>query len=191
MGRNHPEYRKAETQLKQVQKQFDAARNGVMRRVEVEYREAVNREGMLQKAVKETKAEFDRLNARSFEYESLKHEAEADKKLYEELITKIREAGINAGFQSSTVRIADNARPGWKPVFPNIPLNVGLALLLSTMLAVGAAVLSDTLDTTIRDTEQVSRLVKAEVIGGLPQVKSWKNRRHLMATTHATLRNPG
>jgi len=54
-----------------------------------------------------------------FEYDSLKREAEGDKRLYEELITKIREAGINAGFQSSTVRIADNARPGVKPVVMN------------------------------------------------------------------------
>jgi polysaccharide biosynthesis transport protein len=148
----------------------------VMRRVEVEYREAINREGMLKNAVKETKAEFDGLHARSFEYNSLKHEAEADKKLYEELITKIREAGINAGFQSSTVRIADNGRPGLKPVFPNVPLNVGLALLLSGILAVGVAVLSDTLDNTVRDKEQVSRLVKSDVIGALPLVKPWKRR---------------
>jgi succinoglycan biosynthesis transport protein ExoP len=174
-GTNHPEYRKAATQVAQVQAQFDAARRNVMQRVEVEYREAMNREAMLNKAVLETKAEFDKLNARSFEYQTLKHEAEADKKLYDELITKIREAGINAGFQSSTVRIADNARPGLKPVFPSIPLNVGLALLFSTLLAVGGAVLSDTLDTTIRDTEQVTRIAKAEVIGGLPQVKRWKN----------------
>jgi capsular exopolysaccharide synthesis family protein len=175
-GPNHPEFRKAETQLNQVEAQFEATRGSVMRRVEVEFREAVNREEMLKKTVAETKAEFDKINARSFEYESLKHEAEADKKLYEELITKIREAGINAGFQSNTVRLADNARPGLKPVFPNIPLNVGLALLLAATLAVGAAVLSDTLDNTIRDTEQVARIVKAEVIGGLPQVKSWKSR---------------
>jgi succinoglycan biosynthesis transport protein ExoP len=181
-GPNHPEYRKAETQLNQIQEQFDATRASVMGRVEVEYKEALNREAMLKKAVLETKAESDRLNTRSFEYESLKHEAEADRKLYEELITKIREAGINAGFQSNTVRIADNARPAFKPVFPNIPLNLGLSLLLSTILAVGAAILSDTLDTTIRDTEQVSRLVKAEVIGGLPQVKSWKNRPALAGT---------
>jgi succinoglycan biosynthesis transport protein ExoP len=175
-GPNHPEFRKAETQLNQVQAQFDATRAGVMKRVEVEYREAVNREEMLKKAVAETKAEFDRLNSRSFEYESLKHEAEADKKLYEELITKIREAGINAGFQSNMVRLADNARPSMDPAFPNIPLNVALALFFSTTLAVGAAVISDTLDNTIRDNEQVSRIVKAEVIGGLPQVKAWKGR---------------
>jgi uncharacterized protein involved in exopolysaccharide biosynthesis len=164
-GPNHPEYRKAEGQLSQIQNQFDAARNGIVGRVEVEYREAVNREDMLKRAVTETKAEFDQLNMRSFEYESLKHEAEADRKLYEELITKIREAGINSGFQSSTVRIADNARPGWKPVFPNIPLNLGLAALFSALLAMGAAVLSDTLDNTVQDSEQVARFVKTEVIG--------------------------
>ena len=73
----------------------------------MEYREALDREQMLQKAVAETKAEFDRLNARSFEYQTLKREAEADKKLYEELVRKIREAGINAGFQNSSIRIAD------------------------------------------------------------------------------------
>jgi capsular exopolysaccharide synthesis family protein len=140
----------------------------------VEYREAIQREDMLKAAVTETKAEFDRLNSRSFEYQSLKREADADKKLYEELITKIREAGINAGFQSSTVRLADSARPGVKPVFPNLPLNVSLAFAISTILAVGAALLSDTLDTTIREKEQIARLIKTDVVGALPLVKSWR-----------------
>lgn len=175
-GPSHPEYKKSETMVDQVQQQLAATRSSVVRRVEIEYAQAVNRETMLSAAVAATKAEFDKLNARSFEYQTRKHEADADKKLYEELITKIREAGINAGFQSSTVRIADNARPGLKPVFPDIPLNLALALVLSTLAAIGGAILSDTLDTTIRDTEQVSRIAKAEVIGGLPQVKRWKSR---------------
>ena len=53
---------------------------------------------MLRTAVGETKAEFDKLNARSFEYQQLKREAEGDKKLYEELVRRIKEAGINASF---------------------------------------------------------------------------------------------
>jgi capsular exopolysaccharide synthesis family protein len=196
-GVNHPEYRKAETQVLEIEKQFEDTKQSVMRRVEVEYREAANREAILKTAVAVTKAEFDSLNARSFEYDSLKREAEADTSLYEELVKKIREAGINAGFQSNTVRIADNARPGRKPVFPDIPLNVGLALLFSAIVAVGAAVLSDTLDSTLRDTEQVTRVVKAEVLGGLPLVKTWKNRLPLsaahggrIATTTAMVRRP-
>jgi capsular exopolysaccharide synthesis family protein len=175
-GANHPEYRKAAAQVAQIQAQLAAIRASIVRRVEIEYREAQNREAMLQKAVTQTKAEFDALNARSFEYQSLKQEAEADKKLYEELTTKIKEAGINAGFQNSAIRLADSARPADKPVFPNLPLNLALAFLFSGFLAVGAAVLSDVLDNTIRDPEQAQRLLGAEVVGALPLVKDWKKK---------------
>src|SRR5207237_10088727 len=106
-------------------------------RVEIEYRAALKRETMLAAAVQEIKTEFDRLNARSFEYQSLKREAEGDKKLYEELVRKIKGAGINAGFQNSSIRVADTARPGLKPVFPRIWLNVLLAFLFATFFAVG------------------------------------------------------
>ncbi len=131
---------------------------------------------MLQKAVQETKTEFDSLNARSFEYQSLKRGAEADKTLYEELVRKIKEAGINASFQNSSIRIADPARPAATPVFPNLKLNLALAFLFSSLLAVGVAVLSDMLDTTVRDPEQVKRLMRIEVVGSLPVVKNWRGR---------------
>src|SRR5260370_23318609 len=134
----------------------------------------MDREERLQKAVVETKAEFDRLNARSFEYQAVKREAEGDKKLYEDLIRKIKEAGINAGFQNSSIRVADAARPGLKPVFPMIPLNVALAFLFSSLLAFGAAVISDAMDNTIRDPEQGMRTLKTQVVGSLPQVKTWR-----------------
>src|SRR5262249_32630567 len=138
------------------------------------YRGALDREQMLQNAVAETKAEFDRLNARSFEYQTLKREAEGDKKLYEDLVRKIKEAGINAGFQNSSIRVADAARPGLKPVFPIMWLNVTLAFLFSSLIAFGAALVSDVMDTTIRDPEQVMRTLRTQVVGSLPQVKTWR-----------------
>jgi succinoglycan biosynthesis transport protein ExoP len=175
-GQNHPEYRKAALQLAELQRQIESGKENIGHRVEVEYREAVNRESMLRKAVAEAKAEFDRLNARSFEYQSLKREAEGDKTLYEELVRKIREASINSGFQNSAIRIADLARPAIRPVFPNIKLNLLLAFLLATLLAVGIAICSDFLNNTVRDPEQVARTVSAEVVGILPAVKEWHGR---------------
>jgi polysaccharide biosynthesis transport protein len=175
-GDNHPEYRKAAAQVAQIQTVIASTRASIIRRVEIEYREAQNRETMLQKAVAQTKAEYDALNLRSFEYQSLKREAEADKKLYEELTTKIKEAGINAGFQNSAIRLADPARPADKPVFPILWLNLLLAFLFSSVLAIGAAVFSDVLDNTIRDPEQAHRLLGAEVVGSLPLVKDWKKK---------------
>ena len=176
-GANHPEYKKLQSRVTELETQIDAARKNVARRAQVEYYEAVDREAKLENAVKETKAEYDGLNSRSFEYQNLKREAEGDKKLYEELVRRIREAGINASFQNSSIRVADLARPGLRPVFPKIWLNVLLAFLFASLFSVGAAVLSDVLDNTVRDPDQISRLMNADVIGSLPAVKDW--RRHL------------
>jgi len=171
-GFNHPEFRKTSSQLTELLKQFEETRKNIANRIEVDYKQAVNREQMLQTTVAETKAEYDRVNARSFEYQQLKREADANKKLYDELVTKIKEAGINAGFQNNSIRIADVARPGLKPVFPDIRFNLILAFVFSSVLAIGAAVLTDALDTTVRDPEQTSRFLRADVIGLLPSMKN-------------------
>jgi polysaccharide biosynthesis transport protein len=172
-GPNHPEFRRASAQVIELQKQLQSGRQNTGQRVEVEFREALNREAMLQRAVTETKTEFDRLNAHSFEYQTLKREAEADKNLYEELVRKIKEATINSGFQNSAIRIADLARPAAKPVSPNIRLNAILAFLFAGLLGIGAAVLGDVLNNTVRDPEQVTRAWGTEVVGTLPAVKDW------------------
>lgn len=175
-GANHPEYKKAQIHVAEIEAQIEEARLDVVNRAREQFDEARNREGMLAQAVQETKTEFDNLNSRSFDYQTLKHEAESDKGLYEELVRKIKEAGINASFQNSSIRVADLARPGLKPVFPKIWLNALLAFLLAVLLAVGLAVTSDVLDNTVRDPDQVARLMSTVVIGSLPAVKDWRRR---------------
>ncbi|HTB15118.1 MAG TPA: polysaccharide biosynthesis tyrosine autokinase [Bryobacteraceae bacterium] len=171
-GANHPEYKKAEARVLEVESAVAASSKDVAQRVAIEYDESERREASVKRAVADAKADFDHVNARSFEYQALKREADADKHLYEELVRKIKEAGINAGFQNSAIRIADPARPALKAVFPDVRLNALLAFLFSALLAIGAAVLSDILDKTIRDPEQVSRTLRTEVIGSLPLMKN-------------------
>ncbi|MBV8865988.1 MAG: GumC family protein, partial [Acidobacteriaceae bacterium] len=99
-GPAHQEYRKAANDLAEVQRQFEEMRRSVAQRVETDFRQALTREEMLGKAVNETKAEYDQLNARSFEYQQLKRDADTNKALYSDLERRIKEAGINAGFQN-------------------------------------------------------------------------------------------
>ena len=167
-GTSHPEYRKAASQLAEVEKQFADARQGIIDRVESEYREALNREQMLQQAVTETKAEWDRVNTRSFEFQQLKQEADADKSLYDELIRKIREADINTGFHNNNISIADYARPPKFPVYPNTRMNIVMAFLMSLLLALGGAMFLDSLDTTLRDPAEASRFLGTDVIAIMP-----------------------
>lgn len=170
-GPNHAEYRKVSNQLTEVVHQYDETKSQIAARINIEYQQAKSREDMLRKSVTETKAEYDKLNANSFQYQQLKREAEADKKLYDELVRKIKEAGINAGFQNSAIRIADLARPGAKAVFPNTSINLIVAFVIATIIALSAAVIGDVLDNTVKDPEQISRTLNIDVVGTLPAVK--------------------
>lgn len=171
-GTNHPEYRKASTELAEIQKEFDDTRQSISERIGVEYRQSENREQMLKQTLDDTKASWDHLNTRSFEYQRLKQEADTDRTLYDELIKKIREAEINAGFRNNNIRISDVARPAVHPVFPNIPINLILAFLFSSFLAIGGALLLDRLDTTLRNPEEARRYLRTDVIGTLPLDKN-------------------
>jgi capsular exopolysaccharide synthesis family protein len=175
-GANHPEYKKAGSTVAELERQLDTLKTNIAQRVKLEYQQALNRETLLKDQVAQTKGEFDRLNARSFEYKALKQEADSDKGLYEELVRKIKEAGINSSFQNSSIRLADSARPALKPVFPDLRLNAILAFLFSGLLAVGAALVADVLDNTLTDPEQIQKGLKTVVLGSLPTVKGWRGR---------------
>jgi capsular exopolysaccharide synthesis family protein len=173
-GPNHPDYRKVQSEVDEILSQYNQTRAQAFQRIGVDYQQALDREKLLQQTVTQTKAEFDKINENSFEYQRLKQEADADKKLYEELVTKIREAGINAGFQNRNTVISDYARPASKPVFPDTMLNLLVAGMLAALMGVGFVLLLDSFDTTVRDPEEVSRLFQTELIGALPLVRDPK-----------------
>jgi capsular exopolysaccharide synthesis family protein len=171
---NHPEYKKALNNQVELERQMEALKANISQRVQMEYREALSREQTLKKSVDEAKAELDGLNGKAFDYTNLKRDADADRKLYDELNRKIQEAGINAGFQDSSIRLADSARPGVSPVFPNIRLNALIAFFASTLLGIAVVFLTDSMDHTLRDPEQIARQLQTEVLGSLPVVKAWR-----------------
>ena len=174
VGVKHPEYIKAALHLSELENQFETMRLNVSRRVETEYRQSLAREQMLKREFTDTKAEFDSLNSKSFQYAALKREADTDRSLYDELVRRIKEAGINAGFQNNSIHISDAARPNRTPVYPDIASNLLTTFFLSMFLAVGTALFRDKLDRSIRDAHQARHFLGAEVIGTLPAVRKWK-----------------
>jgi polysaccharide biosynthesis transport protein len=180
-GAKHPEYEKAQTEVALLKQALGNTTTNTLKRVKSEYEEAVSREEMLKKKVEDLKAQVDSLNMRSTRYQAMIREADADRKLYEELMQKIKEAAINSGFDNNSIRIADPAQPENQPVSPNIRNNVALAMMMSLFLGIAGVILIDTMNTTVRDPEIIARLMRTEVVGILPLVKNWKGRRHVLA----------
>ena len=105
---------------------------------------------------------------------SLKRDADADKTVYEELTKKINEASINSGFQGSSIRLADLARPGAEAGISQNQTERADCVCWVRHFWESRVFVSDSLDHTIRDPEQVRRELQTEVLGALPVVKAWR-----------------
>ncbi len=171
---NNPAYKQAENQVAEITRQYTAARADIGSRIQTDYSQAASHEAMLRDALAQAKAQADKLNASSIQYQQLKRDAEANKTLYNELFQKIKEAGINSGFQNSAIRIADEARPQSSPVFPKKGIFIALGFFISTVLALAWVILADMLDKSVRDPEQARRSLQIEVLGVLPDVAELK-----------------
>ena len=180
-GPNYPEYKKAIARQTQLNARYDALKKAIVQRVDADLAEARDREQKLHQAVDEARAQFDQLNSKSLEYQNLKREADANKAIYDDLNKKIKEAGINAGFQSSGIRVADRALPARNPVYPRIGFNALVAFLISLCLGVGVIFVSESLDHTLRDPDLIQRQLQTEVLGALPVVKAWRGHLPLSA----------
>jgi capsular exopolysaccharide synthesis family protein len=171
----------------QVQKDLASARS----QAESEYGKQKDQEELVQKSLATVRADYDQLNMRMMDWQQAKNEATANRALYDELVKKINENKINASFQNDMIRIADDARPPVNPVYPRRSLNLGVAFLVSTLLAFVGLVAADRVDTTVRNPEQVSQSLKARVIGGLPMMKKWRATPTLALLQNASLSETG
>jgi polysaccharide biosynthesis transport protein len=170
-GEGHPEYVKAQKQVQEVQSQVEELQERAKDRARAEYRQALDRENRLHSVVQQTKAEEDGLRSVAHQYEQLRSEADNDKKIYEDLATRTRIAGINQQFQNATVQIAARALVPRVQIFPKLPINLALALIVSGMLGIFVAVLGNALDTTFSDSEDVASQLRVEVLATIPAAK--------------------
>jgi succinoglycan biosynthesis transport protein ExoP len=163
-GPSYPKLAQLNNQLKEIDSQIEAEMRKIASKVRGQYVTALGRENMLHDALEKQKQEANKLNESAIEYNMLKRDADTNRALYEGILEKLKEASVSAGLKSNNFRIVDSARPPSYPIEPNIPRNLGFALMLGLTTGVGLAFLKEGLDNTIRTTEQ------AHVISGLPSL---------------------
>ena len=98
-GVNHPEYKKAQARVDELQSQIEATR--AQHRPARRNRISRSRESRSHARTRRSRRPRPSSTASTrgpSNTRSLKREADGDKKLYEELVRKIKEAGINAEF---------------------------------------------------------------------------------------------
>ena len=167
-GPSYPKLAQLNNQLKEIDSQIQSEMKKIAAKVRGQYMTALRREGMLRDALDKQKQEANKLNESAIQYNMLKRDADTFRALYEGILEKLKEAGVSAGLRSNNFRIVDTARPPSFPIEPNIPRNLGFAVLLGLASGVGLAFLLEGIDNTIRTTEQAQSISGLASLGMIP-----------------------
>jgi capsular exopolysaccharide synthesis family protein len=103
------------------------------------------------------------------EYNILKREAEANKTLYEGLMTKLKETAISQGLRSSNIRVVDPAMIPPNPARPAKTRNLVLATILGLVGGIGLALVREYLDNTVKTPDDVEALARLPSLAVVPQ----------------------
>ena len=98
----------------------------------------------------------------------LKRDAETNRQLYQDLLQRLKEAGVSAGLRSSNIRVVDVARVPTQPISPNVQRSLVLGFLLGLSLAIGLALLLENLDNTVRSVDEVNTVSTLPALGIIP-----------------------
>jgi succinoglycan biosynthesis transport protein ExoP len=153
---------------------------GIILQLESDYREAKQREELIRQALEVQKAETNNMAEKMVQYNILKRESEADKSLYEGLLTKLKEAGISEGLKSSNLRVVDPAMIPSYPARPAKARNIALAFLVGLVGGIGLALLREYLDNTVKTPDDIETLTRLPSLAVVPAFGDGSKRKRRM-----------
>jgi succinoglycan biosynthesis transport protein ExoP len=169
-GASYPEVKQAKAQLDAINRQVNAEEARILNQAKLSYQAATANEQMTNNALDQKRAEALKSRDNIVRYSLMLHEYESHRILYEGLVQRLREAGINAGLQSANVDIVDLADIETIPQPPG-PIILGvLAVVAFFIVGILLSMVIDHFDTRIDTTEQAEDFLGIAALTTLPLI---------------------
>ena len=169
-GSEWPAVVQSRQQIAEVKQQLAKEKREAIRRAKMEYEMALNRDRMLQGALNRQKAQVNKMNEDSIQYNILQREVDTNKQMYDGLLQRLKEAGVSAGLRMSPIHIVDHGQVPSAPYLPRKAADLALALGIGLILAVGLAFLMEYMDNTLKTPDDVEASIGLPSLGVIPTI---------------------
>jgi succinoglycan biosynthesis transport protein ExoP len=170
-GPQYPKVIQLRNQLAQVEKSLQTEIEDIQERFRTDYEVSAGAEKQLHSAFDGQKQQAYKMSEGLDQYGILKREVESGNDLYEDLLKKLKEAGVVASLKAATVDVIDPATLPTRPVEPNTSLVLALSILLGLGAGIACTFAAESLDNLIRSPEEVEILTGAPLFGMIPHIK--------------------
>ena len=142
--------------------------NRVNQTVRNQYNDSVSREQRLLGQVDSLRDQFLDQRRRSIQYNIFQRDVDTNRELYNGLLQRYKEIGVAGGIGENNIAVVDTAERADRPSSPRPVLNMLIALVLGTLMGIGAALVREQMDETISDPADLERRTGLPLLGGVP-----------------------
>jgi polysaccharide biosynthesis transport protein len=167
-GANYPQVIEQRGNVAALDRSIREEINRIKGRAESDYEIAKQTVAGVSQRYEEAKKQADTLNDKAIQFTIVSQEAQESRSLYEDLLKRLKEAGILEGLKSSNITVVDPGRVPSKPSKPNVPLYMVIALAGGFLLGCCGALVVDTLDNKISGFADMEQALGQPVLGVLP-----------------------
>jgi len=167
-GPAYPSVVQLSKQVAEVDEAIKAEIQRVAENAKNDYVQALKTEQMLTASLETQKLAAYRTNEDSIKLEVLQRDAEASRDTYEDVLKKLKVAGVLAGLKATNMTVVDPANVPAKPAEPQRMLMIAVALFGGLLLGIAASFGAEALDSTIRTPEEVESLCMLTSLGIIP-----------------------
>jgi polysaccharide biosynthesis transport protein len=172
-GAAYPKLVQERASMKGVQQSLQEEIKRTAERAQNDFEVAAKAEQGARAAYESDRGAAEKLNDKSIEYAILSKEADQSQDLYQDLLKRLKEAGILEGLHSSNVTVVDQASTPARPSKPQVPLYLALGAGFGLFLGCCAALLVDAVDNKIQGAEEIEAL-HIPLLGIAPQIEPLK-----------------
>jgi polysaccharide biosynthesis transport protein len=171
-GSAYPMVKQLRNQLAQIDESIQAEISKLGARAENDYLTAKQTEDSLRRSFESQKAEANRLNDKAVQYTILKQDVESSRRLYDDLLGKLKEGGILAGLHSTNIVVLDPARTSATPARPIYLLNLAVGFAVGLFAGLAFAFVREGLDDALYTPEDVETTAMLPCVGIVPELSS-------------------
>jgi capsular exopolysaccharide synthesis family protein len=167
-GPNYPHMVELHGQLDSVDKALHAELGRVTGRARSDYEIAAESEREARASFETQKKVALQTNDKVIQFALAKQEADDSRDLYEDLLKKLKEAGVLEGMRSTNITVVDHGRSPAIPSRPYAPIFLPLSLGVGFVLGLFIALFADLTDNSIHGVEEMEQLTREPIMGVLP-----------------------
>jgi chain length determinant protein EpsF len=174
LGRNHPEFQRAQIEVEAMRGKLDAEMTKVASTLSTSNRVNVQREAEVKAALAAQKEKVLQLKKERDDVAVLQREVETAQRAYDAVAQRFTQTTLESQTTQTNIVVLTPAVESIDHSSPNVGLNTLAAIFLGTLLAVGTVLLLELLDQRVRGDDDLQQLLGVPVLGLISTVKFGK-----------------